>query len=154
MLSAEEKKQELVKYKSLVIAAIDWTILTTAVLKSDSYNSHTHMESLKIVAQEYYGKGQLSKLKYLYSNFSKAIREKDELDFITFANEQTGYDIDLFKTAFKMIDGIIARGKITSDVQSYYTSVMIDYLRKIVPMDRPKIELLWKLYVEYESRGK
>jgi hypothetical protein len=61
-----EKTKELIKYRDLVLAAIDYSIEHIPKIKTDDFDSDEHYNRLKTETIESFKKGQLSKLKQCF----------------------------------------------------------------------------------------
>jgi hypothetical protein len=78
--------------------------------------------------------------------------ETSDLKFNKYLQDKTGYDVDIFKSYFRRVDKVIAKGKITTDNQFYDINIMVDQLCQTEPIDKEKIETLNKLLGDYEQR--
>lgn len=151
--SKAEKQSELLKYRDLVLATIDY-ILENKVMhvKTDDFDSDVFFEQIKAQTEEDFLKGRLAKLKQSFRDFTESQVETSNLKFNTYLKEKTNYDVDIFNSYFKRVEKIIEKGKITTDNQFYDINMMIDQLCHTTPVDEKKIERLNKLIRDYEKR--
>jgi hypothetical protein len=151
-LNNNEKTEELIKYRDLVLAAIDYLIDYLPKTKTDSFDSDEYYKALKIDTEECFKKGRLSKLKQWFRDLTEMQIETRDLKFNKYLKDKTSYDIDIFDTYSKRIEKIIEKGKITTDNQFYDINIMLDHLCQSSPVDNQKIDLLNRLIADYETR--
>jgi hypothetical protein len=147
-----EKTEELIKYRTLVLATIDYYTGNVPQIKTAGFDSEEYYKSLKIQAEECFRKGKLTKLKQWFRDLTEIQVETRDLKFNNYLREKTSYDIDIFGAYFTRIEKIIEKGKITTDNQFYDIAIMVDQLCRTEPPDTEKIELLNKLSGDYEQR--
>jgi hypothetical protein len=148
----EEKQKELVKYKDLVLAAIDYYLdLKEMLIKTADFDSIEHYQQLKIQTEEHFKKGRLTRLKQWFKDLIEMQVECGNLKFNQYLKDKTKYEIDIFKSYFQRVEKIIEKGKIRTDNQYYDINIMIDQLCQTEPMDIKKIDLLNKLITDYEQ---
>lgn len=152
-LNLGEKTLELIKYRDLVIATIDYYLDNQLIkIKSADFDSTEHFKSLKIQTQEHFEKGRLTRLKQWFRDLSEMQVETDDLKFNKYLQDRTQYDIDIFKSYYQRIDKIIEKGKITTDNQFYDINSMVDRLSQSEPVDKERIEKLNVLLINYKTR--
>lgn len=152
-LSIDQKQAELLKYRLLVLATIDYYLDNKLMqITTDDFNSEAHFTNLKKQAELYFQKGSLGRLKQWFRDLSEMQLETRDLKFNKYLLDKTGYDIDVFATFFQRIEKIVTKGKITSDNQFYDVRVLVDQLCQVQPPDERRIELFNKLLLEYEQR--
>lgn len=151
-LSNEDKNVELIKYRDLVIATLDYLIDTEDKIKTEDYDSHIHYESLKRQTIEHFQKGRLSRLKQWFRDLTEMQRETGDFKFNDYLKNKTGQAINIFQDYHDRVDKIITKGKITTDNQFYDINSMIDYLSQALCPDTDKIEKLNNLLTDYEQR--
>jgi hypothetical protein len=154
-LSKEQKQAELVKYRELVLAALDFYIEMFQKPIQTQYGVRDrtkHYRELKLKAEEQFQKGRLTVLKQWFRDITEIPIESRNLKFNQFLREKTNYDIDIFKSFHLHIDKIIEKGKITSDNQFYDVTIAINYLCQSEGVDQEKIKILDKIRSEYEQR--
>ncbi len=150
-LNKEEKQEELVKYRDLVLATLDYYIGNDGMqIKTSDFDSKEHYEGLKIQTEEHYQKGRLTRLKQWFRDLTEMQIETRDLKFNKYLLDKTKYDI--FKSYFQRVDEIIEKGKITTDNQFYDINIMVDKLCQTEPVDNNKLEILNILLSEYEQR--
>lgn len=149
----EEKQEELVKYRDLVLATLDYYIDHKELqIKTADFDSAKYYEELKIQTGENYEKKRLTTLKQWFRNLTEMHVETGDLKFTKYLQDKTKYDIDIFKSFFQRIDKVIEKGKITTDNQFYDVNMLVDQLSQTEPVDYDKIEILNRLLSEYEQR--
>lgn len=149
----KEKNEELIKYRDLVLATIDYYVDNELIkINTPDFDSLEHFNSLKLQTQVYFQKGKLNRLKQWFRDLTEMPIETVDLKFNSYLKDKTQYDIDIFKSYFDRIERIIAKGKITTDNQFYEINSMVDQLCQIPPVDENKIEVLNKLLGDYEQR--
>jgi hypothetical protein len=149
----EEKLIELVKYRDLVLATLDYYLDNKLMhIKTADFDSDEHYQNLKIQTQEHFEKGRLTRLKQWFRDLTEPQIETGDLKFNKYLKDKTKYDIDIFKSYYQHIDKIIEKGKITSDNQFYDANIMVDQLCQTEPVDKEKIDILNKLLGDYEQR--
>ncbi len=138
-LNKEEKQAELEKYRSLLLATIDYSFENKeSHIKSADYDSIEYFNSLKILIDENFSKGRLIRLKQWFRDLTEMQLETRDYKFNKYLKDKTKYDIDIFKSYNKRINKLIEKGKITSDNQFYDISIMVDQLSQIEPIDKEK----------------
>lgn len=152
-MNKEEKAEELVKYRKLILAAVDYSLeYHVPHMKQEGFDFVAHWKSIKEQAEEHFRKGRLTMLKNWFRDLIEMQLEEGDLKFNQFLIDRTGYDIDIFKAYNQRIERIIAKGKITTDHQYYEINQMVDQLCQMTPTDSAKIEVLNKMLAEYSSR--
>lgn len=152
-LNRDEKQAELVKYRDLVLATLDYYIDNKEMqIKTADFDSTEHYKGLKTQTAEHYQKGRLTRLKQWFRNLTEMQVETGDLKFKKYLQDKTNYNIDIFKSYFQRIDKVIEKGKITTDNQFYDINMMVDQLCQTEPVDNEKIEILNRLLSEYEQR--
>lgn len=152
-INKDEKQQELVKYRDLVLATLDYYIDNKEMqIKTADFDSTEHYKGLKTQTAEHYQKGRLTKLKQWFRDLTEMQVETSDLKFNKYLQDKTKYEIDIFKSYFQRIDNVIEKGKITTDNQFYDIKMMVDQLCQTEPLDNKKIETLNRLLGEYEQR--
>jgi hypothetical protein len=151
-IKKDEKQAELLKYRNLVLATIDYYIDNKVMqIKTADFGSEEHYKGLKIQTEEHYQKGRLTRLKQWFRDLTEMQVETGDLKFNKYLQDKTKYDIDIFKSYFQRIDKVIAKGKITTDNQFYDINMMVDQLCQTEPVDNERIEILNRLLSEYEQ---
>ena len=152
-LNRDEKKEELVKYRDLVLATLDYYIENKEIqIKTADFDSTEHYKGLKTQIEEHYQKGRLTRLKQWFRDLTEMQVETVDLKFNKYLQDKTKYNIDTFKSYFQRVDQIIEKGKITTDNQFYDINIMVDQLYQTEPVDNDKIEILNRLLSEDEQR--
>ena len=152
-LNRDEKKEELVKYRDLVLATLDYYIENKEIqIKTADFDSTEHYKGLKTQIEEHYQQGRLTRLKQWFRDLTEMQVETVDLKFNKYLQDKTKYNIDLFKSYFQRVDKLIEKGKITTDNQFYDINIMVDQLCQTEPVDNDKIEILNRLLSEYEQR--
>ena len=152
-LNKDEKQKELLKYRDLVLATLDYYIDNKEMqIKTADVDSTEHYKGLKTQTAEHYQKGRLTRLKQWFRDLTEMQVETGDLKFNKYLQDKTKYNIDIFKSYFQRVDKIIEKGKITTDNQFYDINIMVDQLCQTKPVDNEKIEILNRLLSEYEQR--
>lgn len=152
-LNQEEKQIELQKYRSLVLATLDYYLENKVMqIKTADFDSDEHYKGLKIQTEENFQKGRLTRLKQWFRDLTEMHVETGYLKFNKYLQEKTKYDVDIFKFFFQRVDKVIEKGKITTDNQFYDINIMVDQLCQTEPVDKEKIEILNRLLSEFEKR--
>ncbi len=152
-LNTDEKTSQLIKYRELVLATIDYYLDNQLMkIKSVDFDSTEHFKSLKLQTQELYKKGRLTRLKQLFRELTEMQIETGDLKFNKYLQDRTHSDIDIFKSYFQRIDKIIEKGKITTDHQFYDINSLVNQLCQSEPVDKERIEKLNGLLLNYEKR--
>ena len=152
-LNKEEKQAELVKYRDLVLATIDYYLDNKEMhIKTADFNSVEHYKGLKIQTEENFQKGRLTILKQWFRDLTEMQVETGDLKFNKYLQDKTKYDVDIFKSYFQRVEKVIEKGKITTDNQFYDINKMVDQLCQTEPVDNKKIEILNSLLRDYEQR--
>lgn len=154
-LSSKEntKEAELLQYKDLVLATIDYHIENKSLqIKTGDFDSDKYFKALKNQTEEHFHKGRLSKLKQWFRDLTEMQIESRDFKFNTYLKQKTDYDINIFANYYDRINKVIAKGKITTDNQFYDITILLDQLNHEQPVDKKKIELLNQLTCNYEQR--
>jgi len=152
-LNKDEKQTELSKYRTLILATLDYYIDYNIIeIKTPNFDSTEYYKGLKVQAEEIFKKGQLTRLKQWFRDLTEMQVETGDLRFNKYLHDKTKYDIDIFHSYFQRVDKIIKKGKITTDHQFYDINNIVNQLCQAEPIDNNKIEILNRLLVEYEQR--
>lgn len=148
-----EKTEELIKYRDLVLATIDYYLDNPLIkTKTAVFDSVDYYKSLKIQTEEHFQKGRLGRLKQWLRDLTEMQIECGDLKFGQYLRDKTHSDIDIFKSNFQRVDKIIKKGKILTDNQFYDINSLVDQLCQVQPVDENKIGILNKLLGDYEQR--
>jgi len=121
-------------------------------IKTADFDSDQHYEQLKIQTKEHFEKGRLTRLKQWFRDFTEGAVEGGDLKLNKYLQDNTKYDIDIFKSYFLRVEKVIEKGKITTDNQFYDLSIMVDQLCQSEPVDIEKIGIVNKLLANYEQK--
>lgn len=100
-LNTDEKTSQLIKYRELVLATIDYYLDNQLMkIKSVDFDSTEHFKSLKLQTQELYKKGRLTRLKQWFRELTEMQIETGDLKFNKYLQDRTHSDIDIFKSYF------------------------------------------------------
>jgi hypothetical protein len=150
----DEKQKELIKYRDMVIATIDYFLDNDSLNFSiPGFDTQSYFEKIKVQTEDSFSKGRLGQLKQWFRDITEPIIEQRDLRFNHYLQKRTGYTIDIFKSYFERIDKIIVRGKISTDNQFYDISILVDKLCQSEPIDKEKINILNQLLLDYESKN-
>ncbi len=145
------KTAELVKYRALVLATLDYYMdNNNFMVKTPEFDPHNYFQSLKILTEEHFKKGRLTKLKQWFRDFTEPLIAMRDLEFNKYLRDKTNYDIDIFNSYFSRIEKIIKKGKITTDNQFYDVKLMMDDLSEFI--DEEKSKILDELLSSYSSK--
>jgi hypothetical protein len=151
-LIKDDKKAELLKYRDLVIATIDYYLCNKLMqIKTTDFDSDEYYNGLKKQTEEHFQKGRLTRLKQWFRDLTEMHVEARDFKFNKYLQDKTNYDIDIFSSYIHGIDNVITKGKISTDKQFYDINIMVDQLSQIEPTDSKKIEVLNKLLADYEQ---
>ncbi len=152
-LNKDEKQIELLKYRDLVLATLDYYLDNKETqIKTADFDSIEHYKGLKTQTEDHFQKGRLTRLKQWFRDLTEMQVETGYLKFYKYLQDKTKYEIDIFKSYFQRVDKVIEKGKITTDNQFYDTNVMVDQLCQNELVDNRKIEILNNLLANYEQR--
>ena len=146
------KQSELIKYRDLVLATIDYQLNLYKSIETKDYNFSSYWEDLKPQTISHFNHGRLSILKRWFKDLSEPMRELRDFKFNEYLLERTGHKTDLFKKHPERIEKIIQKGKITSDNQFRDISAEVDNLLQTEPSNTLRIELLNNLLLNYEQQ--
>lgn len=148
-----EKQEELHKYRELVLATFDYYLENNVMpIKSADFNSNEHIKGLKILTEEHYQKGRLTRLKQWFRDLTEMPIETGDFKFKKYLKDKTKFEIDIFESYFKRVDKIIEKGRITTNNQFYDINIMVNHLCQTEPVDNNKIDILNRLLSDYEKR--
>ena len=103
-LNIDEKTSELIKYRDLVLATIDYYLDNQLMkIKSADFDSTDHFKSLKLQTQEHFEKGRLTQLKQWFRDMIEIQVETGDLKFNKYLQDRTKYEIDIFNSYFQRI---------------------------------------------------
>lgn len=140
---------ELIKYRTLIMATLDYCI------NNEMFNAYgnvaSELEHLKSEAQQHFEKGRLAKLKQWFRDLAEPHIETLSFDFDRYLKEATNFEIDVFQQFYQRINKIVEKGKITTDRQFYETGIMVDHLSQSASADQGRISVLNNLLKAYEK---
>ena len=97
-LNKDEKQEELVKYRDLVLATLDYYIDNKEMqIKTADFDSTEHYKGLKTQTAEHYQKGRLTRLKQWFRDLTEMQVETGDLKFNKYLQDKTKYNIDIFR---------------------------------------------------------
>lgn len=151
--SKKEKQTELVKFRDLVLATIDYYLNNKEMqIKIADIDSVEHYKGLKKQTEEHFQKGRLTRLKQWFRDLTEIQVETRNLKFNKYLQDKTKYDIDIFKSYFQRVEKLIENGGIITDNQFYDINIMVDQLSQTEPVDLEEIEKLNKLLGDYKQK--
>ena len=149
------KSKDLVKYRDLVLATIEYNIQIYSKENIAGVSEIIeHFLSLKPQIEEHFEKGRLTKLKQWFRDLTETVIASNDVKFNTYLKDQTGYDLDIFKSFNQKVEKIITKGKITNDDQFYELRNYLDQLEGIEPVDNDKIKIIDRILFKYEQKNK
>ena len=153
-MSSDTPSRELEKYRSLILATLDYEIMKLEQAASGEHlrSMLSHFDKLKEATLVAFEKRQINKLTQWFRDITEGHLETRNFAFTRYLKEVTGYDIDIFANYFARIDTMLARGRISSDNQFYDASMLVDHLSQSDPVDTRLIERLNSLISDYEQR--
>lgn len=152
-LTKAEKDIELIKYRDLNLATLDYILEHDVVsMKAEGLDLSDYYNSLKPQTITHFEKGRLTTLKQWFRDLTEMAIENLDLKFNDYLQNKTGYDIDIFKSYFVRIEKIIEKGKITTDNQYYEVNIMVDQLCQSETIDSEKVNNLNLLLTNYAKR--
>ena len=147
------KSKDLVKYRDLVLATIEYNIQIYSKENIAGVSEIIeHFLSLKPQIEEHFEKGRLTKLKQWFRDLTETVIASNDVKFNTYLKDQTGYDLDIFKSFNQKVEKIITKGKITNDDQFYELRNYLDQLEGIEPVDNDKIKIIDRILFKYEQK--
>jgi hypothetical protein len=151
-LTSEEKQSELLRYRDILLATLDYHIERSIGITYDEYDPTAHFLHLKEQTAEHYHKGRLAKLKQWLRDMTEEQRETADFNFGRYIKEKTGHDIDIFGSFHKRIDNIIERKRIKNENECRDAMSMVDNLCQQTPIEQEKIDTLNNLIIDFEDR--
>lgn len=152
-LENEANQSELIKYRDLVIATIDYYLENDlGKTKTPEFDSTEYYKQLKEQTEEHFKNRRLTRLKQWFRDLTEMPIECLDVKFNEYLKAKTKYDIDIFKSYYKRVEKIIEKEKITTDNQFYDITIMIERLCQADPIDTSKIQKLNSLICDYEQR--
>ena len=125
-MAIEAKQQELDKYRTLVLATLDYlTIIYTKHLGVGS--SLSNRNHLKNLAEQHYKKGSIGILRRWFKDLTEMFLSEGGVEYSIYIQENTGYTFHVFERFYKRLEKILEKGKITTtnqyrDVEEYFTN--------------------------------
>lgn len=100
-----EKTAELIKYRDLVLATIDY-YLDNQVLKIKivDFDSDNYLKSFRIETLAHFRNGELEILKQWFYDLAEMLNADTDTKFNQYLHEKTHCDFDVFKFIFHRID--------------------------------------------------
>ena len=90
-LSKEQKQAELLKYRLLVLATIDYYLENKLLqVTTADFNSESHFGDLKKHVELFFQKGSLGRLKQWFRDLSEMQLEGRDLKFNQYLKDKTG----------------------------------------------------------------
>lgn len=154
-MTPEEKQNELIKFRALNLATLDYNQQLYKHSQVQGLNFETYFNNLKVQVQEHYVKGKLGILRKWLNSFTEGFQEaglEHNLKYSKYIKERTGYDIDILKSFHNRIDKILAKGRVTTDDQYRDVVVIVNELCQADIMDNEKIDKLNLLLSKYKAR--
>ena len=147
------KNAELIKYRDLVLATLDYFIdYSPMKFRSADFVSANYYQDLKTEAVEHFEKARLAKLKQWFRDLTEMQVASRDLKFNKYLQEKTNYDIDIFASYFQRIEKIVEKGKFTTDTQYYELKLMMDELNLSESLDKEKVTQLDAILSNYDAR--
>src|SRR5688572_18794495 len=116
-MTPEEKQKELIKFRDLNMATIEYTIALYAQHPIKGYDPSENYKTIKSQVEEHFQKGRLTILRQWFRDLTEMFQEEGGIEFSRYIKEKTGYEIDILTKLLGRIDKILDKGKITTDNQ-------------------------------------
>lgn len=151
-MAKEQKQLDLEKYHTIVLATIDY--LRERVERSfvfdgiDSVAEYYHEQ--KIQAEKNFKQRRLDRLQKRLTSLTKGLQHKVDLNFSTYIQEKTGYEVDIFDDLRKHTEVIIAKDKISDQQDLNNVSNALQWYKQI-PNEEEKVKKLNELLVKYSE---
>lgn len=128
-MTPQQRQTELQKYRAIIMATYDFLIATHgASIVFDNVSSiAAYYEKLKLKAEEYCNKNQLSKIKLRLAKLIERHIRRADLSYAIYIKEKTGYEIDLFEDLRKRVNAILAQNEIRSKQERDDVYAMLQY---------------------------
>jgi hypothetical protein len=149
-LSPEKKKSELKRHRDITLATIEYILqrIEDDLAKDNSGTITEYYEKQKQLIQKYYQSGQLDRLQQKLHSLTAFPRQRADLIFANYINEETGYDIDIFEDVRSHVGTIIQQNQIKNKKDLDDVSVMLQVYKQN-PVDQDKLEILKNLLIEF-----
>jgi hypothetical protein len=100
-----EKTAELIKYRDLVLATIDYYLDKQLMkIKTVDFDSDDYLKSFRIQTLAHFRNGELEILKQWFYDLAEMLITNIDLRFKQYLHEKTRCDFDIFKFIFQRID--------------------------------------------------
>ncbi|NET32098.1 MAG: hypothetical protein F6K19_08850 [Cyanothece sp. SIO1E1] len=147
-----KKEDELRKFRDLNLATLDYlhelSDLNFDIPETDS----TYYEHMKVLVQDCFESGSLTKLKNWFDDLSETPREVLDLSFNDYIQEKTGYEVNIHKKFEMRISEILQRNRIKSNQEYRDVETKVNYLSELENGDEVLINELNELLLSYYRR--
>lgn len=151
------KQAEIEKYRSMIIAGIDYTLQQLSSSESRANNSEEFLNILKVglfQSQEEAKKvNSLSKLKQWFRDISEDALEDNDTEYQQYIIDKTGHNPDLFQKLFNSFERISNRSFIKSEIE-YREIDCLQHLLFLQDPNDPRLDRIEFLLGSYNPKQK
>ena len=152
MRTSAEKQFELVKYKTISLATIEYLAENPELTFSGDEDTMEDLyQHFKIQTEKYFQQRRLDRLQHRLSHFFDILIGRVDLNFTDYIREKTGYEIELLEGLRNRVKIILERNEIKTQKEAYDITLLSGYYNKI-STNKVDIENLNALLVEYHDR--
>jgi hypothetical protein len=153
-LTREEKQLEIERHRRLILATLDYLILTQSgsFVLDDKDEIADHFENQKPQVEKYFQQRRLDRLQQRFAHLTEGIRARVDEDYCDHVKTKTGYEIDLVKDLRARVDLIVEQARIRRQSELSDVSSLLQYYQRTA--DTERVNTLKKLNTEYVTSVK
>ena len=152
-MTPEQKQSELKRHRAIILATLDYLLERLGgSIGYDQFDPITeYYQQQKIQTEKYYKLRRLDRLQQRLASLTKQTQNRDDMTFVGYIKEKTGYDVDFFEDSRKHIDTIIAQNEIRSQKDVNDIGRMLHYYKQ-TSAGGEIVDKLKDLLIDYAKR--
>ena len=151
-MTTDSMNEELQRIRDILVSSLEYYI---EVYTKDEKLGNVlveHFVKIKNEAEKHFEKGRLKKLEKYLKDRTEMPRETRDFNYVKYIKEKTGHDLNIFAAFESRINGIIEKGKITTDSQYRDVLSKVDELCQLDSDDNNnRIKVLNDLLNDYDE---
>ena len=153
-MTPEQKQSELLRHRAIILATLDYLLdRLGGSIVYDQFDVMTeYYQQQKIQTEKYYKLRRLDRLQQRLASLTKQTQNRDDVTFVGYIKEKTGYDVDFFEDLQKHVDTIVAKNEIRSQKELNDIGRMLHYYKQTSAGGEIVVKLK-QLLLDYAKRN-
>lgn len=129
MKTAENKQLELTKYRTLILATLDYHLeKSSGIIVYDQYDPiREYYEQQQVQAEKYFKLRRLDRLQQQFTRLTEQQKQRPDMEFDNYIERKTGYNFGAFEELKTRVKAIVEQGKVADGQEQIDIMSMLDF---------------------------